>query len=200
MSGSIDWRALRNLSVAAVIAMMSLTLFGYDLYGVVQGAWLKQDFGVNEALLGQTAAVAGAAELLGSLAVIQLVDRLGKKRSAIAGFIGAALCMAVLPFSNGNWPVFLGLLFLFFVAEEFAIVAAIPLISGVAPTARGTVLAMTMTISSISRAAGAASSTPLWEWGGIYTVTSAAALLTVGAAVICGIFVRETEVAEPMPG
>ncbi|MDZ4721608.1 MAG: MFS transporter [Roseiflexaceae bacterium] len=193
---SIDWRALRNSSVVAVFAMMTLTMFAYDLYGVVQGAWLKQDFRATEALLGQTAAIAGAAELCGSLAVILLVDRIGKKRSAIGGFICAALCIAALPFSNGNWWLFLGLLFLFFLAEEFAIVAAIPLISGVAPTMRGTVLAMTMMISSIGRAVGASFSTPLWEWGGIYANTLIAALLTLIAAGVCAVFVRETEATE----
>jgi predicted MFS family arabinose efflux permease len=193
----IDWRALRNTSVVAVLVMMALIMFAYDLYGVVQGIWLKQDFGANEALLGQAAAIAGAAELCGSLAVILLVDRLGKKRSAIAGFICAALCMAALPLSNGNWGVLVGLLFLFFLAEEFAIVAAIPLISGVAPTMRGTVVALTMMVGNIARAAGAAGSTALWEWGGIYANTLTAALLTLVAAVGCALFVHETEANEP---
>jgi predicted MFS family arabinose efflux permease len=192
----IDWRVLRNTSIVAVLVMMALIMFAYDLYGVVQGIWLKQDFGANESLLGQAAAIAGAAELCGSLAVILLVDRLGKKRSAIAGFICAALCMAALPFSNGNWGVLVGLLFLFFLAEEFAIVSAIPLISGVAPTMRGTVVALTMMVGNIARAAGASVSTALWERGGIYANTLTAALLTLVAAVGCALFVREAEANE----
>jgi len=61
---------------------------------------------------------------------------------------------------------------------------------------RGTVLAMTMMISSIGRAVGASFSTPLWEWGGIYANTLIAALLTLIAAGVCAVFVRETEATE----
>jgi predicted MFS family arabinose efflux permease len=172
---------------------MSMVMFAYDFYGVVQSAWLKQAFGVSEAQLGQTAAIAGAAELCGSVGVALLVDRLGKKRTAIGGFLIAALCLALLPLSTISWVLFLGLQFCFFLAEEFAIVAALPLISGVAPTARGTVLSLNITITSMVRALGAGLSVGVWERSGIWTNALVAAALTAAAALICGLFVREVE-------
>ncbi len=188
-----QWNILRSTSVVAAISLMSLAMFAYDLYGVSQGAWLKQAFGANEAMLGQAVGMAGIAELLGSLAVVAFVDRIGKKRAAIGGFIAAAICLALFPLTTGNWPLFLGLVFLFFLAEEFAVVSAIPLISGVAPMARGTVLALTVTITSLTRAVGSIASAPVWQSAGIVANALGASALTCIAVLVCWRFVREVE-------
>jgi hypothetical protein len=83
------------------------------------------------------------------------------------------------------------------VLEEFAIVASIPLMSGVAPRARATVLALGLMIGGVSRTAGAAASTIAWSWGGIMANTLISAGATLLAALICVVLVREVERAEP---
>jgi predicted MFS family arabinose efflux permease len=190
--GMLDWRALANPSVVAILSVMTLVMFGYDLYGVAQGPWLKQFFQASEGMLGQTFLAAGVAELIGSVAVAFLVDRIGKRRAAFGGFIVAGLALALLPTAT-SWEMLLGLLFVFFLAEEFAIVAALPLVSGVAPTARGTVVALTIVTTSIGRAVGAALSPILFQSTGIVFNTTVAAVLTCTAALIGFLLVREAE-------
>jgi MFS transporter, DHA1 family, inner membrane transport protein len=189
----IQWNALRSGSVVAAIAMLGMVLFAYDLFGVSQGAWLKAAFAADEAMLGQAVGVSGIGELIGVLAVIFIVDRIGKKKATIIGFALSAGCFALFPLTAGNWWLFLGVLLLFFIAIEFAIVSAIPLISGIAPAARATVMALSMAITSIIRAAGSAISAPVWQMGGIAFNTYAAALLTALAVVVCWQWVHEGE-------
>ena len=188
----IDWSAIRTTTVFAMIVVMALMMFANDTYSVTQGQWLREAFRATDGMLGQTFVAAGAAELCGSIAVIFLVDRIGKKRAAFGGFMCAALCLGALPLAT-SWNMLLGLLFLFFLAEEFAIVAAIPLISGLAPTARGTVVSLTMTISNITRAVGSIASSAIFVTFGIAGNIWIAAGLMLGGVLIGMVLVSETE-------
>jgi MFS transporter, DHA1 family, inner membrane transport protein len=188
----IDWSAIRTPTVFAIIAVMAMTMFAYDIYGVAQGQWLREAFQANDGMLGQIFVAAGAAELCGSLLVIFLADRIGKKRAAFGGFICAALFLGALPFATG-WGMLLVLLFLFFLAEEFAIVATLPLVSGVAPTARGTVVSLTMTIANIARAVGSVTSSAIFLAFGIGGITWIAAGCMFVAILIGYLYVTETE-------
>ncbi|MEN9937026.1 MAG: hypothetical protein RLZZ387_3605, partial [Chloroflexota bacterium] len=138
--GALSLGALRSTSVVAILGLWFLTMFAYDIFGVVQSAWLKADYGADEARLGQVFGLVGAAELVGSVLVALLVDRIGKRRAVAVGFTLTALSMAALPLAGGSWGLLVPLYFLFYACIEFAIVAAIPLTSGVAPAARGTVM------------------------------------------------------------
>jgi predicted MFS family arabinose efflux permease len=193
-----EWSALRSPSVAGMLAMLALVMFGLDMFVVVQSVWIKQAFGADDGMLGQVFGIAGAAELCGSLSVAWLVDRIGKRRATALGFVAAALCLVAMPFTAGNWLLLLCVTFMYFVAEEFAIVAAIPLMSGVAPRARATVLALGVMINGLGRAIGASASPIVWEWGGIQANTLLAAGATLLAVLICVAFVREVERLEAL--
>jgi MFS transporter, DHA1 family, inner membrane transport protein len=188
--GRIAWGALRGRSVLAMLAFWFLVMFAYDTFGVVQSAWLKADYGADEARLGQLFGLVGVAELVGSLAVAFLVDRIGKRRSSAIGFALTALCMAALPLAGGSWTLLVPLFFAFYLCIEFAIVATIPLTSGVAPLARGTVMAMAVAINGAGRVTGSLISEPLWSAFGIGANT------LLGAAVICGALLLLTQVRE----
>jgi MFS transporter, DHA1 family, inner membrane transport protein len=190
--GGIEWGALRDRSVLAMLTLWFLTMFAYDLFGVAQSAWLKQEYGASEAQLGQLFGVAGAAELVGSLAVVFLVDRIGKRRAVAAGFLLTALAMAALPLAGGSWALLIPLYFAFYLFIEFAIVAAIPLSSGLAPLARGTVLALVVAVNGTGRVLGSLVSVPLWDVAGI-GVNTAIGAATIGLAVLLLIFVNEKE-------
>ncbi|GAB4202679.1 MAG: MFS transporter [Roseiflexaceae bacterium] len=189
----IDWGTLRLPRVLGLLGLVALALCGVDLILVAQSAWLSADFGANEAQIGQVFALMGAAELLGSLGATLLVDRIGKRRAVLGGFLLTALAMALLPLSAGNWLLLVPLLFLFDLTYEFSIVATFPLASGVAPAVRGTVLALVGAAAGSGRTIGSLISEPLRSGFGFGANGLLAATLTLLGVVLCFAFVRETE-------
>ncbi|MEO7913701.1 MAG: MFS transporter [Roseiflexaceae bacterium] len=189
----LDWRALRTPSVIGVLGLLLLTACATDLIFVVQGAWSKASFGANDAQLGQVFGMLGIAELIGSLSSTVLVDRVGKKRAVLAGYLLTAAMMLVLPLSEGNWLLFLPLYFLFDLCFEFSIVASFPLVSGVAPTIRGTVMALSVLILGVGRAVGSQLATPLWSSYGMWANSLLAAGLLLVGVMLCWALVRENE-------
>jgi predicted MFS family arabinose efflux permease len=121
------------------------------------------------------------------------VDRIGKKRAVLGGYCCAALALAALPLTAGSWGLLLVLLFLFFLAEEFAIVASFPLASGIVPAARGTALSLMIMIMSAGRAAGASLSPLVWDQIGAIGITLIGAAVMVVGVVICWRGVSEVE-------
>lgn len=187
------WGVLRLPRVLAMFGLLVLALCAIDLLFVVQGPWLKANFGADDAQLGQVFALMGIAEFAGALGSALIVDRLGKKRSVLAGYALTALAAVLLPFSDGSWLLYLPLLFVFDFAFEFAIVSSFPLASGLAPAARGTVLALAVTAVGIGRAAGATLAEPLWSQFGMLTNGLIAAVLLGAGVLLCLRFVHETE-------
>jgi predicted MFS family arabinose efflux permease len=170
-----------------------LCMGAVDLIFVVQGAWVKTSYGIDEGQLGQVFGMLGIAELIGSIGSTVLVDRLGKKRSVVVGFALTALSMAALPLSEGRWLPFLVLFFLFDLFFEFSLVSAFPLASGVAPGARGTIMALTVAATGLGRTVGSQISEPLWSRYGITANALVGAAMLLAGALLCLVFVRETE-------
>jgi DHA1 family inner membrane transport protein len=189
----LDWSALRQPRVVALLAMFSLAVCAVDMIFVIQAAWLKGSFGADDARLGQVFAMMGIAELLGAVGSTVLVDRLGKKRAVLLGFGLTAACVALLPFSDGNWLAFLPLFFCFDLLFEFAIVSSFPLASGVAPAMRASVMALAVAANGIGRAAGSLIAEPVWREFGIAASAAVAATLMLAGVLLCARFVRETE-------
>jgi MFS transporter, DHA1 family, inner membrane transport protein len=189
----IDWRALRTPSVVGVLGLLLLVACATDMMFVVQGAWSKAAFGANDAQLGQVFGMLGIAELIGSLSSTVLVDRVGKKRAVLAGYLLTAAAMFVLPLSEGSWLLFLPLYFLFDLFFEFSIVASFPLVSGVAPTVRGTLMALSVLILGVGRAIGSQLATPLWSSYGIWANGLIGAGLLLAGILLCWALVRENE-------
>jgi predicted MFS family arabinose efflux permease len=176
-----------------MLALLFLTACAVDLIFVVQGAWSKAAFGADEAQLGQVFGMLGVAELGGSLGSTLLVDRVGKKRAVLAGYMLTALCMAVLPLSEGSWLLFLTLYFLFDLCFEFSIVSALPLASGVAPAVRGTVMALSVLTLGMGRALGSQIATPLWLGTSIWANGLVGAGLVLAGVALCWALVVEHE-------
>ena len=189
----LDWRAVRTRSVAGVLGLLLLTACAVDFIFVVQGAWSKASFGANEAQLGQVFGMLGIAELIGSLGSTVLVDRVGKKRAVLAGYILTAAMMLALPLSEGSWLLFLPLYFLFDLFFEFAIVASFPLASGVAPSVRGTVMALSVLTIGMGRAAGSQLAIPLWSSYGIWANGAIGAGLVLAGVLLGWALVAENE-------
>jgi DHA1 family inner membrane transport protein len=189
----LDWRALRTPSVVGVLGLLLLNACAIDLIFVAQGAWSKASFGANDAQLGQVFGMLGVAELIGSLSSTVLVDRVGKKRAVLAGYVLTATMMLALPLSEGSWLLFLPLYFLFDLCYEFSIVSSFPLVSGVAPTVRGTVMALSVLILGVGRAIGSQLATPLWSSYGMWANSILGAVLLLAGVLLCWALVREAE-------
>jgi DHA1 family inner membrane transport protein len=171
---------------------MALTLCAYDLIQIVQAPWLHETLAMNEAQLGQLFALAGIGELAGSLGVALLGDRLGIRRSTAAGFLLAAMCVTALPFAGQAWTWLLPVYLLLYVSFEYAIVASFPLVSAVAPAARGTMLALSSAAIGAGRVVASLVATSLWLTFGIgWTATITAAILCM--SLLCLLVIRPQE-------
>ena len=189
----IDWGALRTPSVVGVLGLLLLVACATDMLFVVQGAWSKASFGANDAQLGQVFGLLGIAELIGSLSSTVLVDRVGKKRAVLVGYALTAAMMLALPLSEGRWLLFLPLYFLFDLCFEFSIVSSFPLVSGVAPTVRGTLMALSVLVIGVGRALGSQLGTPLWSSYSIWANGVIGAGLVLVGVLLCWALVRENE-------
>jgi predicted MFS family arabinose efflux permease len=191
---NIEWRALRSTSVLAVLLLSCLLMCAYNTFVVMQSAWVKVGFQADEGQLGQLFAMVGVAELMGSGGVALLADLLGKRRAVFISLLLTASCMVVLPLSGGDWTLFLALFFCFYLFQEFAIVATMTLVSGVAPHVRATVLALAVATAGLGSVIGSQLSEPLWANLGYLTNALVSAAL-ISVALLCLVFVREGELA-----
>jgi predicted MFS family arabinose efflux permease len=105
----------------------------------------------------------------------------------IASVISSVL-MPVVGVTTGG--AYLGL-FLYFLAFEFTIVSLIPLMTGVLPKARGTVMAMTIASANLGRGFGSLVAAPIFL-GGFWSISLVAALVNLLAIfVLRYVVVRE---------
>ncbi len=171
---------LQQSSVLATLALLVCVMAATEMILVVYAVWLETSFAATTEQLGLVFGLLGLVELGGSGGAALLVDRLGKRRAVLIGFTATALLLGLLPLSSGNWALFLPLFLLFGICFEFAIVATFPLLSGIIPTARGTVLALGMAAIGMGRIIGSLLATPLWQTYGF----SGNGLLGAGLALL----------------
>lgn len=189
----LNLAVLKRRSVAAALAFLFCALLAYELLIVVYAGWMEAAFGATTAQIGIVFGILGFAELGGVLAVTLLVDRIGKRRATLLGFTATGLLQMLLPLSAGNWTLFVPLILLFSLCFEFALVSAFPLLSGLDPTARGAVLAFSVTAIGIGRVIGSLVGTPLWQTYGFLANGLLGCGLTLLGVLICLLFVREGE-------
>lgn len=181
--------ALRQAGVAPVLGLALMQMMAVELVFVVYGAWLERDFGASTQQIGLVFGLLGLFELAGSLGATLLTDRIGKRRSVLAGFAAMGALVLLLPLSEGRWGLFLALFLLFDLCFEFAIVSVFPLISGMAVRARGTVMALCLMAMGTGRIIGSLAGPQLFEtvgfWGnGLLAGAVGLAGVALGAALI----------------
>jgi DHA1 family inner membrane transport protein len=184
---------LAQPSVLAALLLMFCTLFAAETIFIVYAAWLEADFGASQEQKALVFGLLGFVELGGSIGSTLLVDRIGKRRTVLFGFTVVAALQALLPISAGRWALFLPLFLLLDLWFEFAIVSAFPLISGILPMARGTMLSMSVAAIGLGRVFGSLVGPPLWERFGFVANGLLAAFMTLLGVVICLVCVREGE-------
>ena len=118
----------------------------------------------------------GIAELAGEGVVGLIVDKFGKRRTIMAGFIVNILSAALPFFIGGSVTGALVWLFIFYFSFEVTLVAAIPLMTEVLPSARATLMAVFLASSSLGMATGMFLGPRLYTSGG-FMVNVIAAML-----------------------
>ena len=145
---------------------------------------MEEAFSLKIAAIGAAATVIGVAELAGEGFVGSIVDKFGKRRTITAGFI-VNILSAILPFFiAGSVTGALVWLFIFYFSFEVTLVAALPLMTEVLPSARATLMAVFLAASSLGMAAGMFFGPRLYTAGGFMFNVIFAMLLNILGLII----------------
>lgn len=191
------WQALPRIlhtpGAAAALATTMLMAVTNENLNVIYGVWMEKTFALDAIALGGVAAAIGAADLSGELFATAFVDKIGKHRVvAICLLLGGA-AYALLPFIAKNvWLGSLGLFSVYFFFE-LGIVAALPLLSELAPGARATLLSLNVAGFSLGRAVGSFTGPYLFSNFGVVANGLASAFGLFVAFVIWQSMVRERD-------
>ena len=179
-------RLLRHRSVLALLATSFLLTQAVEIPFIVYGAWIETAFGLSLSTLGLASTAVGLAEAAAEFGTTVITDRLGKKRSVLAGLLGLAASLIVLP-----WLSRLGLVAalvsvaLLLLNFEFGIVSLMPVATELAPDSRASLVALNVTAMSTSRALAALVGGWLWQWESIaLNAGVGAACAIVGVAIV----------------
>ncbi len=153
-------------------------------------AWLEQTFQLTETEIGLAVAVAGIGGLIGNALTAAWTDRLGKKRSALAGLSALSLIVIVLPRTPNLATVLVSLVVLV-AALEFSVASFSTLMTELVPDSRGTFMSLVSLVNGIGTGLAPLMLRPVWEGGGYAAITLVLGALGLIVAVIIGVFVAE---------
>ena len=179
-STAITARAWFVIVGSATTAMAGLSVF------VISGSWLDDEFGVSTGGIGAVAMLFGATELIASLGDAAFADRVGKLRTTIVGLLALLVGLAIMVSADGRLWVGIAGLIVFLLGFELAFVVSLSLVSEAMPEARGTTLAASNAVATVTRASGAVLSGWLY---GRYGIGGTAGLSAVAAVVALGALV-----------
>lgn len=179
----------RSLSLLLVLGLFAA---GAELTQVVFGAWLETSFGLTLLALGGAATIVGGAELVGEIIPLAVADRVGKRRTVVAGLAISSTAFLMLPATSTVGPG-LAALAIALLGFEVAIVAAIPIVSEVQPQARSRFLAFGGVAMFGGRAVAAGAGPWLFSRTGIAGNAYGSAALHLLALVLLWWLVHEPE-------
>jgi predicted MFS family arabinose efflux permease len=158
-------KVLRHLPALIILSIGIAISAANEVINLVFGVWLEDSFGLQVLALSGAAAAIGIAELGGESLMGIITDRLGKERSIGWGLVANCLAAAIFPILGRSLSGAVIALFLFYITFEFTLVAIIPLMTEIIPTARVTLMAFNVAAFSLGRALGALAATPLYQFG-----------------------------------
>lgn len=160
------WRAVfGNAQVWSGLLVGFLASAANENFLIILGVWLENSFGMSLTALGFASFIIGGAELLGEGGVMGFVDRLGKRRAVLLGLAASTFAFVALLFLARNASGALLGLFLLFLTFEFTLVATLPLMSELAPSARPQTMSVNATVLLMGRMAGAVAGGLLFKLG-----------------------------------
>ena len=180
---------INSMPTLAGLGIMVLICAANQMVNAVFGVWLNQSFGMQITALGGASIVIGISELLGEGGVTALADRMGTKKAVLLGLVGSVVSSVLLPvLGTSTIGAYLGL-FLFYLGFEFTIVSLIPVMAGILPEARGTVMALGIASANLGRGFGSLPAAPLFIRG-FWLNALAAALLNLLAILFIRYMMR----------
>jgi DHA1 family inner membrane transport protein len=175
--------ALTAQAWAVIIGSALLALSGLSVFAI-SGSWLDDAFGVSTGGLGAVAMGFGALELLGSMASAGFADRIGKFRSTVIGTALLVVGLGIMSRADSTlWIGVVGIL-IFLCGFEFGFVTSLSLVTEAMPEARGTTIALSSGVGTVSRGGGTIASGALYTThgvGGTLGLSLVAAILSVAA-------------------
>ena len=192
-----------NLGVNARSAYSSMIASCFLYFAAVQlmisyGIWLQSDYGLGPAQLGTVALILGLFDLMASVTMSIITDRVGKRRSMAIGVSGALIACLLLPeLARGLVSAVLALAVTrsFF---EFAIVSNLPLLSEQIPAQRGKVMTLGAATGLIGSTLSGLTAPWLFTRFGLAAVTWTSALSAAISLIILLLFVSEHGIMEPI--
>lgn len=181
----------RHHSVLLMLLVAFLLMSANEMLYISYAIWLDQVFRVDTAMLGAIAATFAIADVGGEVLSMWGVDRFGKKRALLVGFVSTAALFFVMPWLGASLLVAVAGLFAYYVCFEFTIVSILPLVSELVPEARGTMLAMTILSEGVGRTFGAPLGALLLTQAGFGAIGIVAGLMVGVASVLLAWKVRE---------
>jgi predicted MFS family arabinose efflux permease len=182
--------AIPRRAWAALLVSLLVVMAIENVY-IVYGAWLEKQFGLTVAALGVASIVICLAEFAAEGASTGWVDRIGKRRAVIAGLAVNIAAYLLLPQLAGNLAAALAGLFLVYLTFDFSIVSTLPLITELAPQARGTMMALNVAAMAVGRLVSSLIAVRLWTAGGLVANTLVSTVVVALALGILVSFVRE---------
>ena len=164
---------------SATMAPAGLSIF------VISGTWLNDDFGVSTGGLGLIVMGFGAFELVASTATAAFADRLGKMRSTLGGLVVLMVGLAVMLSAGDRLWVGVVALLVLLLGFEYGFVSSLSLVSEAMPNARGTTLAISNAVGTLTRGTGTILSGLLY---GVWGIGGSAALSATAATIAAGCF------------
>lgn len=130
---------------------------------VVSGAWLDDAYQVSTGGLGVVAAGFGVVELASSSSVASFGDRVGARRSVIAGLAALGAGVTVMALADASRAIAIVGLLVFLAGFEYAFVSSLTLVTEAAPSARGRAIGVSNAFGTLARAGAVVTSGQLYE-------------------------------------
>ncbi len=151
-------------ALAALIMAMAVTA-GNEIVNIVFGVWLEDSYQLQIAALGAASIVIGSAEMLGEGVTAFIVDKVGKKRTVMITLTLNMVVAVIMPWIAHSVIGALIGLFLFYLSFETMIVSSLPIMTEILPSARATLMGLSVGAFSLGRAVGAATAPILYTFG-----------------------------------
>lgn len=174
------------------VSILALSV-GAALLFVTEGAWFERDLDFTERTISFVVILLGVGEILGTLASAFLADRIGKRRSILAGV--AMLVPAAWAFALVGDVAVAAVVAAFMVGLgfELAFVSALPLVVEVEPDRRAAATTFAVAALTVGRTIAALVGTQLFESSGIGLVVAVSVPSLVLAGLVVAALVREPQ-------
>ncbi|MEA4811478.1 MAG: MFS transporter [Anaerolineaceae bacterium] len=158
-------KVLRYAPVLAGVLTTFLFTSANEVVNLVFGQWIKDSFGLAFETLAIASIVIGSSEFASEFLSALFLDKMGKTRAIFIALFLNILALFVLPFGAKFFSIALLALSLFSISFEIALIAFMTYMSELMPSARATVMAITIATFSLGRMGGSLIGPSLYRSG-----------------------------------